>query len=121
MATKIARIKWDSPNTILPHTSSMLTNSLITTINVNSSQYSNGDKIEVRLVGAKHILSYLIQNANTGAIINAEAVGDYSVGTNESTFGKYIRTGAIASAVDLNILILWSIENISNVVLAQLN
>lgn len=115
MATKYVRIDPKSNQTIIQNLFGanrfIRKNFKEVCFKVASTGYSNGDKLEFRLAGAKKILFFEIQNASTGAKIAAEATSTFTKGTLDVMAGMYIRTEAIATAVDLNVLIKVSIDD----------
>jgi hypothetical protein len=109
MATKYLRIAPRSGlscvNNVAASNQSVRKNWVMHNFKIAVGQYANGDKIEIRLPGAKQITGWSITDATTGAIEAAEAAGTYSKGTYDIAAGYYIRTGAIATAVELNVVI----------------
>ncbi|MFA5014276.1 MAG: hypothetical protein WC549_01865 [Actinomycetota bacterium] len=109
MATKYIRINPRSNNTVINNVFGanrfIRKNFQITNFKINSTDYTDGDKIEIRIVGAKKVLFVEVQNATTGAAQTIEGVSTFTKGANDLGPGMYVRTAAIATAVDLNVLI----------------
>jgi hypothetical protein len=109
MATKYLRIAPKSGlsciDNIAASTQNIRKNWVMHNFKIAIDQYANGDKIEIRLPGAKQITGWSITNATTGAIIPTEAAGTYSKGSGDIAAGYYVRTATIATAVELNVVI----------------
>jgi hypothetical protein len=109
MATKYLRIAPRSGlscvNNVAAANQSVRKNWVMHNFKIAVGQYGNGDKIEIRLPGAKQITGWLITDATTGAIEPTEGAGTYSKGAGDIAAGYYIRTAAIATAVQLNVTI----------------
>jgi len=119
MATKYVRLNPRSNNTTVQNLYGanrfIRKNYQMSNFKIAIGDYSDGDKIEIRVVGAKKVLFMEVQNATTGAKITIEAVDAYTKGANDIGPGLYIRTAAITTAVELNVMICTTVADINAV------
>lgn len=124
MAIKYVRINPKSTNTVIQNLFGanrfIRKNYQISNFRISGTDYSDGDKIEIRVGGAKRILFVSIQNANDGTPITLETIDAYTKGANDKYNGMYVRTAAISTAVCLNVIITSSIVDDPNVIFAKL-
>lgn len=117
MATKYVRLNPRSNNTTVQNLYGanrfIRKNYQMSNFKIAIGDYSDGDKIEIRVVGAKKVLFMEVQNATTGAKITIEAVDAYTKGANDIGPGLYIRTDAITTAVELNVMICTTVADIN--------
>ena len=82
MATKYVRLNPRSNNTTVQNLYGanrfIRKNYQMSNFKIAIGDYSDGDKIEIRVVGAKKVLFMEVQNATTGAKITIEAVDAYT-------------------------------------------
>lgn len=121
MATKYIRIIPKSTNTVIQNLYGsnrfIRKNYKIDNFKIKSSDYSDGDDIEIRVAGARQIMFATILD-ETGDSIEY-TISSYSKGDKDSMSGMKIKTSTITTATTLNVFICSNVGKDSSVIYAN--